>query len=124
MENHLKAATYLAHLLDNKFSFFGFRFGLNGVLGLIPGFGDFLVAALSFYLVWIGIKMRLPLSALSEMVANIATNFLLGLLPVIGDAIDFFHKANLKNLRILKDHAARGVVEGQIIDTPKRISYS
>lgn len=123
MENHLKVAEQLANLLDNQFNILGIRFGLNGLLGLIPGAGDFIVAALSFYMVWIGVKMRLPLTALSEMVGNIITNFLIGLLPIIGDSVDFFHHANLKNLKILKHHAAQGVVEGQIIDTTKHISY-
>jgi hypothetical protein len=123
MENHLNIATRVANLLDNQFNIFGIRFGLNGLLGLIPGAGDLIVAVLSFYIVWIGIKMRLPVSALSEMVGNIIANFLIGLLPIIGDAVDFFNHANLKNLKILKHHATQGVVEGQIIDITKHISY-
>lgn len=123
METHLKVAERLANLLDNQFNFFGIRFGLNGVLGLIPGAGDFIVAALSFYIVWIGVKMRLPVSALAEMIGNVIANFLLGLLPVIGDAVDFFHHANLKNLKILKHHAQQGIIEGQIVESTKQISY-
>lgn len=122
MENHLKAASVIANLLDNQFNILGIRFGLNGLLGLIPGVGDFIVAALSFYMVWIGVKMRLPMTALAEMIGNIITNFLIGLLPIIGDSVDFFHHANLKNLKILKHHAAQGVVEGQIVNQ-KQISY-
>jgi hypothetical protein len=123
MENHLKVATHLANLLDNQFNIFGIRFGMNGIIGLIPGVGDFLVAVLSFYMVWIGLRMGLPLSALTEMIGNIAVNFFIGLLPVVGDAVDFFHKANLKNLKILKDHAKAHVVEGEIVDSTKQISY-
>lgn len=123
MENHLKAAERIANLLDNQFNIFGIKFGLNGVVGLIPGAGDLIVAVLSFYIVWIGIKMRLPLTALGQMIGNIIANFLIGLLPIIGDAVDFFNHANLKNLRILKHYAKQGVVEGQIVDNSKRISY-
>lgn len=123
MENHIKAATRVANLLDNRFNFLGIRFGLNGLLGLIPGAGDFIVAALGFYIVWIAVRLGLPLSAISEMIGNIIANFLLGLLPVIGDAVDFFNHANLKNLKILKKYAERGVVEGQVIDPVKQISY-
>ena len=56
MENHLKTATLVANLLDNSFSFFGRRFGLNGILGLVPGAGDIITTALSLYIVWIGIQ--------------------------------------------------------------------
>ena len=123
MENHIKVASFVANLLDNRFHFLGIRFGMNGVLGLIPGIGDIITGLLSFYLVWIGLKMRLPVSVLSEMMGNVITNFLIGLVPVVGDFVDFFHKGNLKNLKILKDHAARTVVEGQIVDS-QRLSYS
>lgn len=122
MENHLKMAERVANLLDNQFNFLGIKFGLNGLLGLIPGAGDFIVAALSFYMVWIGVKMRLPMTALAEMIGNIITNFLIGLLPIIGDSVDFFHHANLKNLKILKHHAAQGVIEGHVVNQ-KQISY-
>lgn len=108
MENHLKAAERIAQLLDNQFHLFGIRFGLNGVLGLIPGAGDFLVAVVSFYIVWIGLKMRLPMSAIIEMIVNVVVNLLIGLLPVIGDAVDFFNHANLKNVKILKRYIKQG----------------
>lgn len=123
MENHIRAATVVANLLDNRFNFFGIRFGMNGILGMIPGIGDFVATVLSFYLVWIGIKMRLPTSALGKMIGNVMTNFLIGLLPVVGDFVDFFHKANLKNLKILKEYASKGIYEGEIINSPKQISY-
>ncbi len=123
MENHLKAAERLARLLDNQFNILGVKFGLNGVLGLIPGAGDFIVAAVSLYIVWIGVKMKLPTAAITEMIANVVINFLIGLLPVIGDAVDFFNHANLKNVKILKRHVKQGVIEGEIVDTATQISY-
>jgi hypothetical protein len=122
MENHIKAASIVAHLLDNRFNFLGIKFGMNGVLGLIPGIGDIVTGLLSMYLVWIGLKMRLPASAIGEMMGNVMTNFLLGLVPVVGDFADFFHKGNLKNLKILKHYAEQGVYEGEIV-SPKQISY-
>lgn len=117
MEAHLRSATLLANLLDNQFNFFGIRFGLNGVLGLIPGAGDIITTALSAYIVWIGMQMHLPASKLAEMIGNVAINFFVGLVPIVGDAVDFFHKANLKNLRILHEHAKQGVVEGEILES-------
>lgn len=116
MEAHLRTATVLAHMLDSQFRIFGFRFGLNGILGLVPWVGDLVVAVLSFYLVWIGFRMNVPRAKLAEMVSNVAFNFFLGLLPIVGDFADFFHKANLKNLKILKNHATHPVLDADILD--------
>lgn len=116
MEKHLKAAEDIANFLDGKFKFFKLRFGMNGILGLVPVVGDFLVTFLSLYLVWIGIQMRLPITAIAQMLSNILTNFVIGLVPVVGDFIDFFNHANLKNLKILKQHAGKEVIEGKILN--------
>lgn len=121
MEHHLRLAAIITNLLDNQFSLFGYRFGLNGVLGLIPGAGDFIVAVLSFYLVWIGVQMKIPPIKLVQMVFNVAFNFFLGLIPVIGDAADFFHKANTKNLAILKRYAKKDVIEGEIVEGTRSV---
>lgn len=115
MERHLKTAEDIANFLDGKFRFFKLRFGMNGIFGLIPFVGDFLVSFLSLYIVWIGIQMRLPFPAISQMLSNILTNFLIGLVPVIGDFVDFFHHANLKNLKILKQYAKGHVIEGAVV---------
>lgn len=122
MEKHLRTATVVANLLDNQFNFFGRRFGLNGLLGLIPGAGDIITTALSAYIVWIGIQMRLPVAKIGEMIGNVAINFFIGLIPVVGDAVDFFHHANLKNLRILQDYAKDNVVEGEILESTQAFS--
>ena len=115
MDSHLKAATILAHALDNQFNFFGRKFGLNGVIGLIPVVGDGLAAFLSFYLVWVGLQMNLPGLKITEMVANILINFLVGLIPILGDAVYFLRKPNLKNLKILKEYAKKRSQEGEVI---------
>ncbi|HVF69237.1 MAG TPA: DUF4112 domain-containing protein [Xanthomonadales bacterium] len=117
MEKHLKAAEQIANFLDGKFRFFKLKFGMNGIFGLIPVVGDFLVSFLSLYLVWIGLRMKLPASEISKMLSNIMTNFLIGLVPVIGDFVDFFNHANLKNLKILQQHAKGQVIEGKIISS-------
>ncbi len=115
MDKHLKAAEVMAHFLDGRFKVLKLRFGMNGIFGLIPVVGDFMVTFLSLYLVWIGIQMRVPARAITEMLSNILTNFLIGLVPVVGDFVDFFHHANLKNLKILKQYAKGQVIEGSVI---------
>ena len=102
MENQLHIASLLANLLDNKFNLFGFRFGVSAVIDLIPGLGDILDALLSFYIVWIAIQIHIPKTKTVEMIWNILFSFLIGLIPLVGDAVYVFYKPNLRNLKILK----------------------
>jgi hypothetical protein len=115
MESHLKAATVLTHVLDNQFAIAGMRLGLNSFLDLIPGLGDIVAALLSFYLVWIAIEMELPKFRIAQMLWNILVNFIIGLIPIIGDAVYIFRKANTKNLKILNQYAKKYEREGHVI---------
>jgi hypothetical protein len=113
MNSHLKTATNLTHILENQFQIGRFKFGLDPILGLIPGGGDLITAILSFYIVWIGIQMHLPGHKITQMISNIVVDFLLGLIPILGDASDFIFKANTKNLKILHDFAPTEFYEGE-----------
>jgi hypothetical protein len=119
MELHLKSARTFSYLLDNQFSLFGLKLGLNSFLDLIPGFGDAAAALLSLYLVWIALEMELPPLKIVQMLINILINFLIGIIPVIGDAVYIFRKANLKNLKILNDYARNRMQEGEVIQPPR-----
>src|SRR4051812_10741001 len=104
MDHHLKVATHLAHLLDNQFSFLGFKFGLDPIVGLIPGGGDAVGLLLGFYIIWIGIQLRLAPDKIVLMIINVVFDFLIGMPPVIGDVFDFIFKSNLRNLEIIRAH--------------------
>jgi len=119
MDSHLKAATVVAYLLDNQFNLFGARIGLNVFLDMIPGFGDAAIAILSLYLVWIAFEMELPRLKILEMIFNILINFLLGLIPVVGELTYLFRKANMKNLKILKEYAKNQSTQGKVIQPPQ-----
>lgn len=114
--NHLKIASFIANALDNQFNFLGFRFGLSALIDLIPGVGDVVDAALSFYLVWIGIQMGLPSDKVALMVGNVVLNFVIGLIPVIGDVAYLFRKANMRNLAILQEFASQHSSKGRVIE--------
>ena len=116
MNKHLKTAVYIADLLDNKFKVFNFRFGIDPLLGLIPGGGDLVSLALSLYLVWIGFKAKIPTDKLIEMIMNTAVDFLVGLVPVLGDIADFTFKPNIRNLNILKQHIPADIIEGEVVE--------
>lgn len=114
MQNHLKLARTLTDLLENKFGIGRFRIGLDPIVGAIPGVGDIITLAMSFYLVWIAIHMKLPQEKILEMIGNIIVDFLIGLFPVVGDITDIVFKANTKNMKILEEFSA-GTIEGEVV---------
>lgn len=116
MNTHLRIATALTKLLDEQFRIGKFSFGLDPILGLFPGLGDMISLGLSFYLVFVAMLLHVPEDKLTQMIKNIILDFLIGLLPVIGDVADVFYKANKKNLQILHEHVgAAPIVEGEVV---------
>lgn len=115
MKNHLKAARFLATFLDNQFSIGSFKFGIGPIIGLIPGIGDIIENALSFYLIWIALKADIPNAKLAKMFSNIGFNFFLALIPVLGDIGDFAFKSNIRNLKILEEFLEQPIIDGEII---------
>ena len=82
------------------------RFGLDPIIGFFfPVAGDWLGTLVSAYIVLASIRHGLPKSAITRMVFNVAVDFLLGSLPLVGDAFDFAWKSNSKNLRLLNQYA-------------------
>ncbi len=79
-----------------------FRFGLDPVIGLVPGLGDAVGAAFSALILLAGVRLGAPPVVLLRMVGNIALDALVGAVPVLGDAFDFGFKANRRNLALLE----------------------
>ncbi len=104
----------LARWMDSRFVIPGtnFRFGLDGILGLIPGIGDLSTFAVSGYLVLIMAKNGASGYVLARMVFNIVIDAALGAIPIIGDLFDFVHKANVKNMRLAQRYYTEGRYRG------------
>jgi hypothetical protein len=85
-----------------------FRFGLNSVIGLVPGGGDAALAMLSLAFVWQARRLGAPAPLLRRMLLNVAVEFGGGLVPVLGDVFDMAFKANLRNLDLLERHLRGG----------------
>ena len=104
IERELDHLNRLARTLDSRFRLPGtsIRFGLDTVVGLIPGIGDTLVAAPSVWIIWRGHRMGIGRRHIARMVANSAADYVIGLVPVIGDLFDVGFKANLRNVTILR----------------------
>jgi hypothetical protein len=102
----LKRMRQLTRLLDNAIVIPGTkqRVGLDPLLGLVPGGGDTLSAALSGYIIIEAAMMGLPRSALTRMVINILIDTVVGSVPLFGDIFDVFSKANVRNMQIVESH--------------------
>ena len=87
-----------------------FKFGLDPLLGLLPGLGDTGSALVSAFALIQAARLGVPKIVLARMSLNILINELIGIVPVIGDAFSFWFKSNARNYQIVKDHiAAPGV---------------
>src|SRR5688572_10821594 len=80
----------LAHWLDAKFVIpgLGIRFGIDAIVGLIPGFGDALTSLLSFYILSVANRHNVPRVTQARMAANIALDWVVGIIPLVGDLFD------------------------------------
>src|SRR5580658_5226355 len=94
---------WLEILLDEAFVIpgTGIRFGLDGIIGLIPGLGDILAGILSMIIPLAAWVRGVPYITLVRMLTNVSIGLLIGTIPVLGDAFDIFWKANRRNYRLL-----------------------
>jgi hypothetical protein len=96
----------LAHLLDDCFRIPGtpIRFGLDGIVGLVPAIGDVLAGLASCILVFAAWVRGVPYITLTRMVVNLALDVVIGAIPFLGDAFDIAWKANRRNYALLVRH--------------------
>jgi len=80
------------------------RFGLDPVLGLVPGLGDAAGALLAAWIFVEAIRLGAPRATLVRIASNIAIDALVGAVPLLGDVFDVVWKANLKNVELLERH--------------------
>lgn len=99
-------AKWLAFILDDLVKIPGTnrRVGLDPLIGLIPGAGEFLSSTAGFALIASSTKKNLPLSIYLRMIANWTLNALIGALPLIGDLFSFWFKSNQRNYDLLRAH--------------------
>lgn len=99
----------LAELLDSRYRIpvVGWRFGLDAILGLVPGLGDAAAFGPSAYLIYRGYKLGVPRHVLARMAGNTALDFAVGSVPLLGSVFDVFFKANLRNIDLLKREIGR-----------------
>ena|ERR1700722_17536075 len=98
----------LSHVLDDWFQIPGtsIRFGIDGIVGLIPGVGDLLGGLASCIIVLAAWFRGVPAITVARMVANIAVEVFVGAIPFFGDAFDIAWKANRRNYKLLSGSLA------------------
>jgi len=110
-----KSIERLGWLMDDLFRVpvLGWRFGLDAVIGLIPGFGDTGTTLVSFYILASAVRYRVPKITLLRMGLNIAIDYLVGSLPVVGDLADAWWKSNRMNVELLRKRATVSAEEAR-----------
>ena len=94
---------WLAQLMDTALEVpgLGWRFGLDPVLGLVPGLGDALTTIVSAYIIAEGVRLGASRWTVARMIGNVAIDALIGTIPLLGDLFDAAFKSNVRNLRLL-----------------------
>ncbi|MEM6928172.1 MAG: DUF4112 domain-containing protein [Myxococcota bacterium] len=106
-------------LLDDVFRIPGtnIRFGLDGIIGLVfPAAGDAVTAGAAITLLTRALRERVPTVVLFRMLLNVGLDFLIGLVPGLGDVLDFFYKGSRRNLRLIERFRGQGRKRPGIID--------
>lgn len=103
-EQRLARLEALANLLDVAFILPGtnIRYGIDGLIGLIPVIGDLITTAISLWLVREARALGAPWHITARMLANVAVDGAVGMVPFAGDAFDVMFRANVRNVRLLK----------------------
>lgn len=96
----------LADLLDTRFRVpgTGWRFGLDAVLGLVPGLGDVAGLVLSSAVILQAVRLGARGATVVRMVGNVGIDAVFGAIPLLGSVFDFAFKANTRNIRLLERH--------------------
>src|SRR6266850_4495926 len=105
----------LSWLMDDLFRVpgLGWRFGLDALIGLIPGLGDTATSLVSFYILASAVRYRVPKITMLRMGCNIGIDYLLGSLPIVGDLFDAWWKSNQMNVGLLRKRATVDITEAR-----------
>jgi hypothetical protein len=95
----------LAVLLDTAFLIPGtnIRWGLDALIGLVPGIGDAVTTIMSLYIVHEAHQLGAPGHVIARMLGNVALDGVVGAVPIIGDAFDVMWRSNRRNMRLLQE---------------------
>jgi Domain of unknown function (DUF4112) len=98
----------ISHVLDDLVTLpgTGRRVGVEPVIGLVPGAGDVISAAVGVWLIVEATRFKLPKVVVIRMALNTLVDFVVGLVPILGDLFDFAFKSNSRNVALFRRYAA------------------
>lgn len=110
----LQEIAKLVKLMDSQFRipFTNITFGLDPVIGLIPGLGDLIDYAISAFILITMVRNGASSKSVAKMILNITIDGIVGLIPVLGHIFDVFYKANRRNLVLAVEHFEEGKHQG------------
>ncbi|MCW3082619.1 DUF4112 domain-containing protein [Segetibacter sp.] len=110
----LRQLDFLARLMDNQFKVPGtnFRFGLDAIIGLIPGAGDLSTFGISTFMLFVMVKNGASGFVLARMILNVLIDTIIGAIPLVGDLFDIGFKSNTRNMRLMREHYVEGRHKG------------
>lgn len=102
-QHRMQRMQKLADWLDRRWDIpgTGWKIGLDGMLGFIPGIGDTIGAALSSWIIYESHQLGVPWWLKMRMAGNMFVDWLVGTIPFVGDVFDIGWKANERNMRLL-----------------------
>jgi hypothetical protein len=109
MPRELRRLRLLSRLLDSAVAIPGtrYRFGLDAVVGLMPGIGDAVSAIFSSYIIFQAARLGVPKSTLARMIGNVGLDTIVGVIPLLGDLFDAGFKSNMRNMSLIEQHVQR-----------------
>jgi hypothetical protein len=98
---------HIAWLMDNAFRIpgLGWRFGVEALIGLVPGAGDIVSGAIGLVLLFRAFQFKLPGVVIMRMIFNNLIDITVGSIPFLGDLFDFVWKSNTKNMKLFRQYA-------------------
>lgn len=105
LEHSLNRLDRLARLMDDQFELpiLRKRIGLDPIIGLIPGGGDWATWVVGVYIFWSSLRLGVPRRILTRQVINLTTDLVVGYIPALGDLFDAAFKANRRNVDMVLD---------------------
>lgn len=99
----------LSHILDDFLKIPGtsIRFGLDGIIGLVPGVGDVIGGIASSVIIMAAWMRGVPYITVTRMVVNVGIEVLVGTIPIVGDMFDVAWRANRRNYALLEGSLAQ-----------------
>lgn len=98
-----RLSEYLAWLMDSSIQIGTVSFGLDGLIGLIPGLGDAATSIVSALIILRAMQHGVHRAAIMRMLLNVGFDTLLGMIPLVGDIFDLTFKSNIRNIQIYRE---------------------